>query len=91
MSKQPWIGHKFEARCEICGDGFSDFVFGMNIGGRAGEKRFERNQWATDHCTATGHELFEIVNSQYHKVELLVPDQPTLQAGLEGSRRELRP
>jgi hypothetical protein len=89
VSGQPWIGHKFEAKCSVCGDGFDDFVFGMNIGNRVSDCRFRRNDWVNDHCAATGHKLFEIVNSQYHRLELLAPTQATLGAELQGSRKEL--
>jgi len=88
---RPWIGHKFEARCLDCGQTGDVSVFGMDLGGRPAAAREERNQWMHDNHAATGHIMFEMVNSQYHRVELLVPRQARLLDESEILRRELEP
>lgn len=66
-------GAKFAANCLQCSEAFDDFVLGLGIGNRIGPLREQRNQWMNDHATATGHLAFEYADTEYRRVELLVP------------------
>lgn len=66
-------GAKFVANCLQCDQGFDDWAFGLGIGNRIDPLRVQRNQWMNDHAIATGHKLFEYSDTEYRRVELLVP------------------